>query len=482
LEQNACLGIYVEPDKATVVLAAKAGGRVELLEQFCITVDSDQQQGFSFAQTAQAIFSACDEKQLVFSDVAVAIDCRLYRQQVMHSEFSEPKQIAQTIKFDAEEAIAINAAESAVAFEIASKGLSGAEVSVFAVSGRVVSEIILALQNNKLDPVTIEPDSICLRRLIEQASVPDAETKPIYITLSEEKCFIISPPSQQGNAPVRAFLTDAAQNKTAMLAREIMLTTASAPAAGRAEKIIIYDSEGRVDAGVLNEQTNLAVETLDSADIILTKSQQRNDCNDLDVLIAAGAAAGVLVKGERVDFRPDFMPYQGRKTTLKKGVKILSISLAVLFIVLVIFGHLQYYRANSYRNRLRDKFKTEYSIAMTGAKFKKTSEAVRKLQSELNRIKDVKSGLLSATGQDSIEAKLTFLFEALNSVPKDVDIDIEKIAVTTKTMTLTGSTSGRGYLQLFGAVDKHPKLAKGSEYYEPKEGRDQFRLTIDMEQ
>ncbi len=482
MEQSACLGIYVAPGKATVVLAAKAGGKVELLEQFCIAVDSDQQQGFSFAQTAQAISSGCTEKQLVFSDVAVAIDCRLYRQQVMHSEFSEPKQIAQTIKFDAEEAIAINAAEAAVAFEIASKGFSGAEVSVFAVAGGVISEIILALQNNKLDPIIVEPDSICLRRLIEQASVPDAEAKPIYIALSQEKCFIISPPSQQGNAPVRAFLTDAAQNKTAMLAREIMLTKASVPTAAEAGKIIIYDSEGKIDAGVLNEQMDIAVETFDSADIILTKSRQPDDSDGLDVLIAAGAAAGALVKGEKVDFRPDFMPYQGRKATLEKGVKILSVSLVVLFIAMGIFGHLQYYRANSYRNRLEDKFKKEYSIAMTGAKFTKSSTSVRKLQSEIGRIKDVKSGLLSATGEDSIEAKLTFLFEALNSVPKNVDIDVEKISVTTRTMTLTGSTSSRGYLQLFGAVDKHPKLVKGSSSYEAKDGRDRFRLTVELEQ
>ncbi|OHB59376.1 MAG: hypothetical protein A2173_11535 [Planctomycetes bacterium RBG_13_44_8b] len=481
MEQNACLGIYIAPGRVTVVLAARAGGRVELLEQFCIAVDSDQQQGFSFAQTAQAISTACNEKQLVFSDVAVSIDCRLYRQQVIHSEFSEPKQIAQTIKFDAEEAIAINAAESAVAFEIASKGLSGAEVSVFAVSGSVISEIILAMQNNKLDPVTIEPDSICIRRLIEQASVSDAETKPVYIALSQEKCFIVSP-QQQGNAPVRAFLTDTVQNKTAMLAREIMLTAASSPAAGQAGKIIIYAPEGGVDTGVLNEQTNLTIETLDSAALIIAKNQQQDDCSGLDVLIAAGAAAGLLVKGTKVDFRPDFMPYQGKKTTLEKGVKILSVSLAVLFVALGIFGHLQYYRTNSYRNRLEDKFQKEYSLAMTGAKLKKTSEAVRKLQSEINRIKDVKSGLLSASGEDSIEAKLTFLLEAINGVPKNVDIDIDKIAVTTKTMTLTGSTSGRGYLQLFDAIDKHPKLAKSSEYYESKDGRDHFRLTIALEQ
>jgi hypothetical protein len=143
---------------------------------------------------------------------------------------------------------------------------------------------------------------------------------------------------------------------------------------------------------------------------------------------------------------------------------------------------MQYYKTNSYRNRLAGKFGTEYSIAMTGAKFTKGAEAVRKLKSEINRIKDVKSGLLSTAGDDSVEAKLTFLFEAVNSMPKNIDIEIEKIAITTKTMNITGSTSSRGYLQLFGAVDKHPKLIRGQSSYESKDDRDHFRLTIELKQ
>jgi hypothetical protein len=482
LEQNGCLGIYVKPDGATVVLAAKAGGKIEIIEQFCITAaeKQQQQQSFSFAQIAKDITAACEEKQLAFTDIAVAVDCRLYRQQILHSEFTEQRQIAQTIKFDAEEALAVNAAETAVAFEIAAKGLSGSEVTTFAVSAGVISEIILALQNSKLDPVTVEPDSICLRRMVQQMPAWNEDPKPMWMAISQNKCFIIAPPLQYGNASVRAFLTGTGLSRNAMLAREIIFTTASTTTARRVQKIRIFDSQVKTDFAALGEQTALAVEAFDPAQIILTKPEKQADCDSLDVIIAAGAAAGLLIKSEKVDFRPDFMPYQGKKAILEKTIKILSVSLAVLFITLGIFLHLQYYRTNNYRNRLQDKFSTEYAIAMTGAKFTKGSEAVRKLKSEINRIKDVKSGLLSTAGEDSVEAKLAFLFEAINSVPKDVDIEIEKIAVTTKTMNITGSTSSRGYLQLFGAVDKHPKLARGQSSYESKDNRDYFRLTVEL--
>ncbi len=483
MEQNRCLGIYVEPDRATVVLAARAGGKIEVIEQFCVAAEpQEQQQAFSFAQTAKAIAAACQEKQLVFTDVAVAADCRLYRQQTLHSEFTESKQIAQTIKFDAEEALAVNAAETAVAFEIMAGGLSGSQVSVFAVSAGVMSEIILSLQNNKLDPAVVEPDSICLRRIIQQIPQQDSDAKPIWMALSQKKCFIVSPASQYGNAPVRAFLTGAGRNRNAVLAREIILTMTSTAAAQQVGKIRIFDSRANTDFDDLGRQTALAAEAFDPAEIILMKPAEQDECDSLDIIIAAGAAAGVLVKGERVDFRPLFLPYQGKKAILEKTVKILSASLTILFVILGIFFHLQYYRTNSDRSRLEKKFKAEYAIAMPGAKFTKSSQAVRKLKSEINRIKDVKSGLLSAAGEDSVEAKLTFLFEALNNVPKGINIEIEKIAITTKTMNITGSTSSRGYLPLFAAIDKHPKLARSSSSYQSKDNRDYFSLTIELKQ
>ena len=119
MEQNKYLGIYIASDRATVVLTSKTGGKIELLEQFCVTAppqeqnqQQQQRQGFTFSQTAAQISAVCAEKRLFFSDVAVAIDCKLYRQQKLHSEFEDYRQIAQTIKFDAEEALAVDAAQT----------------------------------------------------------------------------------------------------------------------------------------------------------------------------------------------------------------------------------------------------------------------------------------------------------------------------------------------------------------------------------
>lgn len=476
MEQNRYLGIYIAGDRTTVVLLSKTGGKIEVLERFCIpaaTPQEGQQQSFSFAETAQSIASVCAEKQLVFSDVAVAIDCGLYRQQKLHSEFVEYRQIAQTIKFDAEEALAVDAAQTAVAFEVVGKQLSGSEVATFAAPAGVISEIIVSLQNNKLDPLSIEPDSICLRRVIDAAG-----ENAIVTAISQTRCFLLCPPLPGGKATVRSFVTSGNQNKMSLLAREIMMTIAAFGAERRTETVKIYDTTGRIDFETLAAQTGLKIEALDLAENIVFEPQE--DIEPLELIIAAGVGAGFAGKTEKVDFRSDFMPYEGKKEALEKTIKILSICLLVFFVAIGVFLQMQYYKTNKDRKRIEDKFKADYVIAMSGGKFTKSSEAVRKLKSEINRIKDVKSGLLSASGDDSIEAKLTFLFEALVSVPKNIDIEIEKIAATTKTMTITGSTSSGGYLQLFGAIDKHPKLVRGSSTYESKNGRDNFRLTIEL--
>lgn len=479
MEQNKTLGIYITPNKATVVLVGKTSGKIEIAEQFSVAVAAAEGTTFSFAQAAKDIAAGCTKKQLLFSDVAVTLDCRLYRQQVLHSEFTEYRQISQTVKFDAEESLAVNAAETAVAFELASKGISGSEVSVYAASASVVSNIITTMASHKLDPVSIEPDSICLRRILSQLPGYGREIKTMLMAVSKEKCFIVSPPPQVGNAQIRVFITAESQNKTNLAAREIMFSTASTIGDRDIQKTLIYDSTGKVDVAELGQSVSVAIEPFGTEQII-TSTEFPAETDGLDIIIAAGAAAGLLGKCDKVDFRSDFMPYQGKRMILEKAVKTMSFCLLAVFIVLGVFLHIQYHKANGVRNQLKDKFKTEYSIAMPGGRFISSKDALGKLKREINRIKDVKSGLLSAAGDDSIEAKLTFLFEAINSVPKNVDVEIEKITITTKTMNITGSTSTRGYLELFGAIDKHPKLTKGQATYQSKDNRDQFRLTIDL--
>ncbi|HAL44359.1 MAG: hypothetical protein A2Y12_13890 [Planctomycetes bacterium GWF2_42_9] len=485
MEHNKYLGIYVASDKTTVVLAAKTAGKIEVFDYFWVTPETPAPQAeqesaskFSFADTAAKIATLCAEKHFVFSDVAVAIDCRLYRQQKLHSEFQEYRQIAQTIKFDAEEALAVDAAQTAIAFELVGKQLSGADVSAYAASAEMMTEIIKSLQHNKLDPVTVEPDGICLRRIID-----DSANGAVIAAVSQTRCFMICPAGGENKSIVRSFLTSPSQNKTSLFTSQIMLTMSTLTAEGRVSAIKAYDTTNKLDLKTLGEQTSMTTDSLDITEkITLPATLESHDGESLELIIAAGATAAFAAKTDKVDFRADFMPYQGKKEAIEKTIKIVGVSAAAFFVVLGILLQLNYFSIGRDIKKIETKFKNEYIIAMPGARFTNSHDAAQRLTREINKIKAVNSGMLSASGEDSIMAKMTYLFEALNSIPPNVDIDIDKIAITTKTMNITGSTNLGGNLQLFGAFDKHPKLTRGSTSIEPKDGRDNFRLTIDMKQ
>lgn len=475
------LGIYVARNRATVVLICRESDTYEILNGFSIPVK--EQEEAVYAKMASDIAQKCREKEMVFSDVAVALDCMMFSQQDLKSEFNEPKQIAQTIKFDAEEALAVDAVEMAMAFEIVNKEENGSGVAVFAVGRNMISELIIALQVNGLDPATVEPDVVCLRRLVAQLTDNDTEANPTWAAISNQNCYLISFNQAKQKPIVRTFLTSPQQDKNTLLFREMTMTVAAS--GGSNPGILkVFDTSGTVNCDQLAGKLAIEVQGHNLAGLLKKTliEDEQEDINPLELVMAAGAAVGQLSRTDKVDFRPDFMPYQGKKAVFEKTLKIISISTAAILLALGLYLQMQMFKTNSYRSQLLAKFKGEYSIAMPGQKFPRTENPVSKLNRTRNSIEKVKAGVLSAGGDDSVAAKLTFLLEALNNTPKDVDLDIGTITVTTKSISVMGSTSSRGYLKLSGSIDKHPKLQKGQSTYEPKNNRENFRITVELKQ
>ncbi|MGD2094402.1 MAG: hypothetical protein PVH77_05275, partial [Phycisphaerales bacterium] len=156
------LGIYFSSETAMVVCLNPQSKMVV----DCFSVSVPEQEQASPQMLANLIAKGCTERKLSFSEVAVALDCAMFMQHSVHSEFSDPRRIAATIRFDTEDALATDIADIALAFEITSAGQDGSELTVFTSQRKVLSEILLSLQQNNFDPVSIEPDVNCLRRFV----------------------------------------------------------------------------------------------------------------------------------------------------------------------------------------------------------------------------------------------------------------------------------------------------------------------------
>lgn len=477
MELHRCLGIYLAKDRATCVLVTKSAGKFELLSCFDISADQQEESQGSLAET---VGRKCREKNWTFSQVAMAVDCEMFTQQDLNSDFTETKQIAQTIKFDAEESLAVDAAKMAIATEVVSKGQTGSQVSVFAAQRDLLTDIIVALQGYKLDPATVEPDVICMRRFISQSSTGD-EADTIWAQFSNHNCYITSNIGAKEKPAVRAFLTSPSQDKTAVLTREVTMMTAARPQAGQLSSLQVCDTTGSVDLHDLGERLGIDVEGRNLIESVLAEQTDEHQYTEpLEVVVACGAAMGQLTRTERVDFRADFLPYQGRKALIEKTVKIASISLTLMLIVLGVFAQMKMLQTNGYRSRLRENLKAEYAIAMPGTKFPEKGDFLGKLDRTINHIKDVKDGQLSASGKDSPMSKLTYVLEAFNDTPKEVDLDILAINISPKDIMVSGSTNSGKYLKLYSSIDDHSNLRRATSRREQKNNRENFRMTLEL--
>ena len=217
------------------------------------------------------------------------------------------------------------------------------------------------------------------------------------------------------------------------------------------------------------------------------ESRTTADCADtVDFAIAYGAALAHSQKGHRVDFRDDFSPFQGKKIKLQKSLKLAAISVTGLLIFVGLSFQIQLIKKNKDKNALSVKFAKDYSAVMLGQELPDKAAAVRKLGSELRRIRDAKKGLITIKGEKSISSKLTMVLEAFNkpyeksgkSYAEQTDLKIDKISITAKNIRIVGNTSSRNNtLRLRKAIEES-KLEISDESSGSKGVRDSFSMTV----
>ena len=470
------LGNYLSKDTATAVCLGLEGGDYNVLGCFSVSAEETEEQ--KPQELGRLIAEGCAERELEFSEVVVALDCAMFMQHNVHSEFSDPKQITQVIRFDAEEALAMDITDLAIAFKVTSSDQAGSKLAVFTAQRKQLSDIILSLQSNNIDPITIEPDVNCLSRFILQNISLPQDLYSLFGILSGTSGYFIAFAKSQETLALRTFLVSPTQNRSELLAREAILTTALGGTDGSINCIKVFDSTGSVNHQQLGEKLGIEAGSVDLPAAVTASLETLADCADpVDFAIAYGAALSHSEKARSVNFRSDFMPYQGKKVRLQKAMKFLSVSVTVLMLAVGLYFQLQLLQKNKYRNQLRRKFEQEYSTVMLGKKPPPKSNPVKKLANELRRIRDVKSGQLSITGEESISAKLMLVLEAFNKCAAQTNLKIDKISITDKNITIGGDTSSRkNTLTLLEAIKD--KMVISSERHDSKSGRDTFSITI----
>lgn len=481
MEEKGSLGIFLLRDKAVAVWTyGDADGAV--LHKLCIRPAEDEP-----ATPALQAARAVQRQGYSFDEVFVAVDCSCYTQYNLHSEFNDIRQIESTIKFDAEEAAATDAMNLAVTFEITDMQQTGSQVTAYTADRQLLTDILLDLQEGGLDPTFMEPDVVCLARTLEQTAKLSDSPDSVFVVLSGNYCYMLHP--NPGYAPVvRTLLVERGKDVTNTLIREVLLATAANQKSSFESVVLIGDTDA-VDTALLNQRTGLEVltqtpeKTLHTtqapdmpAELLPVSDVLEDDMTAAELLIAYGAALAAHTRRHKADFRKDFMPYQGKRKVMEGSLRLIGISLTVLLLAVAIFFQLKAFNMKGYASRLEDKALSEYKAIMYGSS-PPGDAMVTKLKSVLRNAEAEKIG---AGDNKSVPAKWTYFLEAVNHCRDNVDINIQQISVTERSMKIKGDTNNRSAtMALINEIKKHPQLAMGSYRYNIERNRDEFEITVE---
>lgn len=441
MESKNLLGIYLTRETATVVYLDSKNKTDNVSDSFSVTAGDTEQP--KIQALASLIAQGCTERKLAFSEVAVALDCSLFMQHNIHSDFTDYKQIAATVKFDTEETIATDISEIALTFEISSKDESGSNLTVYTADKKILSEILLSLQQHGFDPITILPDVYCLSKLIfEKIPIEESTEGTLFGMLSKNSGYLISPQDSDGSgkcnsSSVRTFLVGARQNRNDILAREIMMTSALFSGEKNINALKIFDSAGMVDLSTLTEKTGIIARDIEFfGEPEASSEDEENHVNRIDFAIAYGATLALKEKEQTVNFRDDFSPFLGKKIKTQKALKFSMVSIAMLLIAVGLYFHMNFYSVNRDIKKARTKFGKNYAIVMDSKlSDKSTNSALKDLRYELTKVKGETPGVITAG--TTISSKLTLVLKAFNDSTKQTGVNIQTIDISEKNIIIT---------------------------------------------
>lgn len=479
------LGIYLAKDRATVVCLDVQGSERKLVG--CFSVSPEQSEQPAFQALAQRIAAVCAERQIKFTEAAIALDCAMFMQHSIHSEFSDVRKITQTIHFDTEEALGTDATDVAIAFKINSTDQTGADISAFTAQKQMLSDLLGALQSNNIDPFSVEPDVSCLARFVCQSVSLSPDVRPLFAFLSRRNGYFISPVSSpwQGISPtpatlMRTFLLGPSQNRNEMLTKQFSMSAALLQTTGTVNRLEIFDTADSVSCDDIAKKITIETNRIDITELAKLSAETIADCPDaVEFAIAYGAAIAQLDGSGGTNFRGDFMPYQGRKMRLQQTLKFFAVAAVILMFALGLYGLMQALQFNQYRAKLGAKFTKDFSAVMFGEKMpSKTKEATRKISTALRRIKEAQKGF-SLTGEEAVAAKLALVLQALNKCAAATGLNIETVSITDKMITLNGDTpSPENTLKMFEAL-KQTGLNVLQQRISTDGGRSTFGVTVE---
>jgi hypothetical protein len=479
VEQTNVLGIHLSRDRLCAVVLKGRTSDAEVLASFSVDTEVGHEHPQEAVSPAAALAQKLADERITCDEITVSLDCAFYTQHELRSEFSDVRQIANTIAFDAEEALGRDATQMAITFNVTASGENGSNVTVFTSERKLLEDILANLQREDLDPISVEPDIVCLARYLDETVTLPDESNPVFVVIGDDACYIIN--LRQGHDPlVRSFILSKSQDMTRILRREIPLTIASMNLSGKVNSVFITGRCDTVDIETLSEKIGIETSRLKPARELERITARAEENASLSAFTAAcGAAMGQMKRVKPKDFRRSFAPYQGKRLLLQKSLRTISVFVTISLVVLGAFFQLKVFRVNNYISRFETKLAKDYMAVTYGKKPDLRKAVAAQLETELKKLEKIKQGQ-GFGDESSVSAKLTYVLEGITDAPKNVDVNVSGINIT-RTVSIAGDTNSRAStLALLQSFKDKGKLEKTRERWGSDQNRDKFEFFFEL--
>ncbi|WP_146684470.1 hypothetical protein [Limihaloglobus sulfuriphilus] len=478
MEHNKYLGIYISKKTAVGVLVSTLTGGPVIEDVISRDLEPGQTQEDSSSQSLEhlgALLEDISSRGYTNLPVSVCIDNSLYTQYIVVSRFSDNTRIARTIGFDVEEIIGQNVDHYALTYQTLAREQAGTRLGVYLTEKSLIRGIITSFQEQGLDPVAIEPDVVCLSRIISASKCnTSGSSSPLFAAITDDSCYIMAGYDACGGYGRSFLFSHRAKGSAVRLARELKLFISLKSLEIDPDKVFITE---QIPPQKIENHLDIPVANIEKITDLPEKFEYSSTDFRLRAAVSAGAALVCSNRYQPVNFRRSYMPYQGRIKVFERFIQSAMIAAAVILIAFTILGTSKYLKLKSQHNQLTEKIKTEYKLAMNGRNPR--GYPILEIDREIAKLEKIKSG--DTAGDKTVSGMLIQIFNILSNTDKNNRIKVESISVTDKTIRLDGTTAGRRYtLELIEMLRKNDFFTVSQEDLKQEGADDKFVIRIDV--
>ena len=434
--KNSCLGIHYSDVGITAVIVEKPAGRSkwdrstlgrdESDRTFKLaTGDSagDQAESALIEQLAQQLL----ETQTKLPPVALALGGAFYQTQFHHSEFTDERQLRQTLRFDVEEDFAVDADSVNLCFQHISSEGDGSELLVHTTDGAELRHLLENFDRFGLDALIAQPDIVSWAAfLADREELPDARVVAV-VAWAVGTLYLLVLARNRDTILARTILCRDVGQAHEILTVELRRSLALLPSHQRPETIFYHPGDFTDEQmGAIQNEAELDCQPLSEPDV--TRA------------FAAGAALAWLAGRRAADFRADGLEPRSLATARRYALFGLSAVVSLLLLILIIVMNSHAGRHRDITDEMEQQTKQAWLTAFDDKALPRDEFKIPSgIKNRLNELRRAVQSQAASSLPGSASHTLMLALQALSSLPADFDIFIETLRVYTDYFTLSGS-------------------------------------------